>query len=139
MQTNSLASHLRLAIARTNRRMRQEGGGSLPPSQHSALVSVERFGPLTPSELAAHERIQRPTATRVIAKLEEAGVVQRTADPDDGRSALIALTPAGQDLLSRVRHAKDAYLEQRLETLSSAELATLQQAARILERMLEDE
>src|SRR3954451_9619355 len=137
METTSLASHLRLAIARTNRRMRQEGGG-LPASQHSALVSVERFGPLTPSELAVHERIQRPTATRVIAKLEESGLVQRTADPKDKRSALIALTPAGQDLLLTVRHAKDVYLEQRLETLSPEELTTLQEAARILERMLDE-
>ena len=65
MQTTSLASLLRLTIGRTNRRLRQEGGGELPSSQYSALVSVDRHGPLTPSELAAHERIQRPTATRV--------------------------------------------------------------------------
>jgi len=139
MQTTSLASQLRLAIARTNRRMRQAGGGGLPLSQHSALISVERFGPLTPSELATHERIQRPTATRVIAKLEDVGLVERTADPRDGRSALIAITPAGRDLLEQIRHAKDVYLEQRLETLDRDELATLQDAARILERMLAGE
>jgi DNA-binding MarR family transcriptional regulator len=139
METTSVASQLRLAIARTNRRMRQEGGGGLPQAQHTALVSVERFGPLTPSELAAHERIQRPSATRVLAKLEEAGLVERTADPNDKRSALIAITPAGKDLLLQIRHAKDVYLEHRLETLNPAELATLQEAAQILERMLENE
>jgi DNA-binding MarR family transcriptional regulator len=138
MQITSLASRLRLTIGRTNRRLRQEGGGELPSSQYSALVSVDRFGPLTPSEVAVHERIQRPTATRVIGKLEECGLVQRTADPRDGRSALIAITPAGSQLLEQVRHAKDVYLEARLETLSARELATLQEAARILERMLED-
>jgi DNA-binding MarR family transcriptional regulator len=138
MQTISLASRLRLTIGRTSRRLRQEGGGGLPASQYSALVSVERFGPLTPSEMAVHERIQRPSATRVIAKLEEAGLVERASDPNDGRSSLIALTPAGRALLEQVRHAKDVYLEHRLETLSRQELATLQEAAGILERMLED-
>ena len=137
METTSLASQLRLAVNRTSRRMRQEGGG-LSPSQHSALVSIEGLGPLTPSELASHERIQRPSATRVIAKLEEAGLVERTADPNDGRSALIAITPAGRDLLVQVRHARDVYLEGRLQTLRPEELATLQDAARILERMLAD-
>ena len=138
METTSLASQLRLAIGRTNRRLRQEGGSGVPQSQYSALISVERFGPLTPSELAAHERIQRPTATRVLAKLEEAGLVERTADPRDGRSALIAPTPAGRELLLKVRHAKDVYLEHRLQTLSADELATLQKAARVLERLLDE-
>jgi DNA-binding MarR family transcriptional regulator len=136
MQITSLASQLRLVVGRTNRRLRQEAGGALPQSQHTALISVERHGPLTPSELAAHERIQRPTATRVIAKLEAAGLVERTADPDDRRSSLIALTPAGQELLLQIRRAKDVYLEHRLETLAPEELVTLQEAARILERML---
>ena len=136
MQTTSLASLLRLTIGRTNRRLRQEGGGELPSSQYSALVSVDRHGPLTPSELAAHERIQRPTATRVIAKLEDAGLLQRTADPRDGRSALITLTPAGEQLLGQVRHAKDVFLEDRLERLSAKERETLAAAAAILERML---
>ena len=137
MQTTSLASRLRLTIGRLNRRLRQEAGHGLPPSQLSALVSVERFGPLTPSELADRERIQRPTATRLLARMEEDGLVVRTPDPRDGRSALITVTDAGQALLREVRHAKDVYLEHRLETLSADELATLEEAARILERMLD--
>ena len=72
MQTTSLASLLRLTIGRMNRRLRQEGGGGVPSSQYSALITVERFGPLTPSEIADRERIQRPTATRVLGRLEAA-------------------------------------------------------------------
>jgi DNA-binding MarR family transcriptional regulator len=136
MQTTSLASRLRLSIGRMSRRLRQEGGGGLPSSQYSALVTIERHGPLTPSELAERERIQRPSATRVLARLEETGLVERTPDPSDGRSALIALTPAGSALLGEVRHAKDVYLEQRLETLTAKERATLEDAAEILERLL---
>jgi DNA-binding MarR family transcriptional regulator len=138
MQTTSLASRLRLTIGRTSRRLRQAGGGGVPSSQYSALVTVERFGPLTPSELADRERIQRPSATRVLTRLEDAGLVARTPDPRDGRSALIALTPAGTALLAEVRHAKDTYLEHRLDTLTPTELATLEDAAQILERLLDE-
>ena len=91
MRTSSqadLAVRLRLAIARTARRLRQEAGGELSPSQAAALATIDRHGPLTPSELAARERIQRPTATRLIARLHEAGLVDRAADPEDGRSSL---------------------------------------------------
>ena len=133
-----LAVRLRLAIARTARRLRQEAGEELSPSQAAALVTIDRHGPLTPSELAARERIQRPTATRVIARLEEMGLVDRTQDPVDRRSFVVALTPAGRDLLARVRTRKDAYLARRLRDLDADERATLDRAAAILERVLEE-
>src|SRR3954470_9269327 len=102
MRTTSdtdLAARLRLTITRTARRLRQEGGGSLSPSQGAALATVERHGPLTPSELATRERVQRPTITRVLDRLEETGLVMRAADPADRRSSLVTLTPAGTALL----------------------------------------
>src|SRR3954468_21283296 len=92
--TPELAGHLRLTVVRTARRLRQEAGTELSPSMTAALSTVGRHGPMTPSELAARERIQRPTATRVLARLEEAGLVQRTPDPQDGRSSLLTTTPA---------------------------------------------
>ena len=134
-----LAVRLRLAIARTARRLRQEAGEELSPSQTTALATIDRHGPLTPSELAVRERIQRPTVTRIVALLEERGLVQRTRDPQDGRSSLVALTPAGRDLLARGRTRKDAYLARRLRELDAQERATLQRAAAILERLLEEE
>jgi DNA-binding MarR family transcriptional regulator len=94
MSRPDLASHLRLTIARTARRLRQEAGSDLSPSMTAALATIERHGPMTPSELAARERVQRPTATRVIARLEEMGLLLRTADPQDRRSSLVAVTPA---------------------------------------------
>jgi DNA-binding MarR family transcriptional regulator len=134
-----LAVRLRLVIARTARRLRQEAGEELSPSQAAALAMIDRHGPLTPSELAVRERIQRPTATRVIARLEEAGLVDRTADPDDRRSCVVGLTPGGRELLARVRTRKDAYLSRRLRDLDADERATLDRAAAILERVLEED
>jgi DNA-binding MarR family transcriptional regulator len=141
MRTRSsadVAASLRLAITRTARRLRQEAGGELTPSQSAALASVDRHGPLTPSELAARERIQRPTATRVLALLEAGGLVERTVDPADRRSSLVTVAPAGRALLERARTRKDAYLTRRIGELDARDRATLDRAAAILERLLED-
>src|SRR6476660_6618167 len=92
-----LAARLRLAITRTARRLRQEAGTDLSPSQTAALASIDAHGPLTPSELATLERVQRPTATRIVARLEEEGLVERAADPADGRSFLVTATRDGRD------------------------------------------
>jgi len=134
-----VAGHLRLVVARTARRLRQEAGRDLSPSLTSALASIDRHGPLTPSELAALERVQRPTATRLLARLGDLGLVERAADPADGRSALISASPAGRALLRRVRSRKDQYLARRLETLRPQDVATLERAAVILERVLDAE
>ena len=116
----------------------RQNASELSPTQGAALATIDCHGPLTPSELAKRERIQRPTATRVVARLEESGLVQRTADPQDRRSALLSTTPAGDELLASVRDRKDAYLAQRLDVLSPEDLAVLERAAGILERMLEE-
>src|SRR5213596_3403468 len=134
-----LASRLRLAVARTARRLRQEAGGGLSPTLTAALASIENHGPLTPSELADRERIKRPTATRLIGRLEEGGLVVRTSDPSDRRSSLIAITAQGRDLMRTVRTRKDVYLAQRLRKLSAEDRETLDRAADLLERLLEED
>jgi DNA-binding MarR family transcriptional regulator len=134
--TTDLAGHLRLTIVRTARRLRQEAGSDLSPSLTAALSTVERHGPMTPSELAARERIQRPTATRLLARLEENGLVERTRDPHDGRSSLLVATPAARALLAQLRTRKTAFLAERLERLDAEDRAVLERAADILEGML---
>ena len=119
--------------------MRQQAGGELTPSQTAALASIANRGPLTPSELAELERIQRPTATRVIALLEDAGLVSRQPDPLDRRSALLSATPEGNKLLRQLRTRKTAYLAQLLADLDPHELETLDAAAEIMARLLEGE
>src|SRR3954447_23221726 len=136
ISTTDLAHRLRPVLTRLARRMRQEASGDLSPTQSAALATIDCHGPLTPSELAARERIQRPTATRVLARLEEAGLVERTADPADRRSYRVAATASGHELLDVLRERKDAYLALRFDRLTPSELATLDRAAAILERVL---
>src|SRR5687768_16873093 len=111
--TLEVASRLRLAIARMARRLRQNSGTDLTAALTAALATVEGRGPITPSELASVENVKRPTATRIVARLEEQGLVERTGDPDDRRSFLVAVTPHGTALLSRLRKHKNAYLAKR--------------------------
>jgi DNA-binding MarR family transcriptional regulator len=134
-----LAARLRLAIARTARRLRQQAGADLTPSQIAALATIERHGPLTPSELAHRERVQRPTVTRTLAGLEDAGLIVRAADPADRRSCLVTLSDQGAALLETARTRKDAYLAARLDGLSPEDREALDRAAGILERLLEED
>lgn len=134
-----LAARLRLAITRAARRLRQEAGGDIGPSQAAALATIERHGPLAPSALAERERIRRPTATRIIAALGEAGLVQRTQNPNDRRGAVVAITGPGKALLRALRERKTAYLATRLREMDAADRATLGRAAAVLERMLEQQ
>lgn len=134
-----LPARLRLAIARTARRLRQEAGDELSPSTTAALATVARHGPLAPSRLAELERIKRPTATRVLRRLEEEGLVERIVDPDDGRAALVSASADGRALLRKLRSRKNAYLARRLRDLPPEDLAALERAAAVLERILEEE
>ena len=134
-----LPARLRLAIARMARRLRQEAGDELSPSSMTALATIEHRGPLTPSELAEYEGIKRPTATRVLQRLLEAGLIERTADPTDGRSAVVSVTRDGGALLKKLRSRKTAYLAQRLRELPDEDVKALERAAGVLERLLDGE
>jgi DNA-binding MarR family transcriptional regulator len=132
-----LAARLRLAVTRLSRRLRQQAAEGLTPSQNSALSTIERDGPLTPSDLATLERVQRPTATRVLGVLAERDLVTREADVTDRRVARLKITREGAALLKRGRSRKNAYLARHLRDLEPGELETLERAAELIERMLE--
>jgi DNA-binding MarR family transcriptional regulator len=132
-----LVVQLRLTVMRLARRLRQQTEGEITASQLSALASLNRLGPLTLGALAAVERVRPPTMTRIVGHLESAGLVVRRPAPGDRRSAQVELSPAGRELLDRSRTRKDAYLAERLATLTPAEVAVLRQAAAALERLLE--
>ena len=136
-QDLEVAARLRLAITRTARRLRQEAGTDLGPSQVAALATIDRHGPLAPSELAERERVKRPTATRILARLAEAGLVERIPDPEDGRGAIVSVSPDGRALLRALRQRKTAYLARRLRELPARDIHTLARAAAVLEGMLE--
>jgi DNA-binding MarR family transcriptional regulator len=136
-ELTELAARLRHAITRTARRMRQEAGEGLSPTLTAALASIERQGPLTPSELAEIERVKRPTATRIIGQLEGGGLVTKAPDPSDGRACLVSVSPEGKALLRRLRKRKNAYISRRLRELDPEDHAALERAADVLEQMLE--
>jgi DNA-binding MarR family transcriptional regulator len=134
-----LAARLRLSVTRLARRLRQQTASGLTPSQGAALATVERHAPLTPSELASIERIQRPTATRLLSGLADAGLVSRERDPNDGRITRVSLTREGAATLKRGRLRKNAYLARRLQRLDPEQLETLERAAVLLEALIEDD
>jgi DNA-binding MarR family transcriptional regulator len=134
-----LATRLRLVITRSARRLRQQSDPALSPTQAAALATIERAGPLTPSELARIERVQRPTISRVTARLGQAGLLERLPDKLDGRGVRLRVTPEGRRTLRELRNRKTAYLAERLERLDPEDRAVLAQASALLERLLEDE
>jgi len=132
----ALASSLRLAVMRLARRLRaQRADTSLGLSQLAALATLDRHGPLAPGELAAHERVQPPSMTRLVGSLESAGLVTRAAHPTDGRQVLLTTSPAGRALLDEDRRRRDAWLTQQLRDLPAADLAVLRAAAAVLDRL----
>jgi DNA-binding MarR family transcriptional regulator len=118
------------------RRLRREAEPGITESQLSALGAIKRHGPLALGELAAHEQVQPPTMTKIVAELEQSGLVDRHPDPDDRRVVRAQVTSAGRRVLQRARARKDAYLEQRLSALDDAEIEVLAQAVTVLERVL---
>jgi DNA-binding MarR family transcriptional regulator len=137
VDSTELASRLRLAVTRLARKLRQEAEASISPSLLSALATIERGGPMTIGELGAAEQVQPPTMTRLAAALVDAGLAARDADPTDRRVAWVRITPEGSKLLQRSRRRKDVYLARRIRSLEPDRLATLEEAAGILERLTE--
>src|SRR4051812_39094414 len=139
LDETELGSRLRLSVTRLARRLRQQTGAEITPSQLATLSSVERLGPITLGELASVERVQPPTMTRIISGLEDAGLVARKVDENDRRIARAEATVAGRRFLERSRSRKDAYLSARIRTLDPEDRAVLARATTILERLLEGE
>jgi DNA-binding MarR family transcriptional regulator len=130
------AALLRDAIARLNRRLRQTRPlGELTQSQLSALTSLDLAGALTPRELADAERVQPPTMTRIVSKLEERGLVQRIPHPTDGRQVILSTTESGRSVLAVNRRARDAWLGSQIAVLGAEERETLRRAAEIVDRI----
>ena len=134
--TAELASRLRLGVTRLARRLRQQAEPGLSPSLLSALSSIDRAGTMTIGELSAVEQVQPPTMTRIVAALVEAGLVVREPDPADRRVAWVRVTPEGAKLLQRSRKRKDVYLAKQLRALEPHELAVLDEATGIVERLV---
>ncbi len=136
LDTAALAHDLRLAVMRFSRRLRnQRVDTSVTLTHLAALSTLKRHGAMSPGELAAHERVQPPSMTRVVVALEERGLVTRTPHPTDGRQVVIGLTDAAERLLTEEARAREAWLSARLHRLTPEERATLRGAAAIMEQL----
>src|SRR3712207_4821392 len=136
LDTAALAHDLRLAVMRFSRRLRnQRVDTSVTLTHLAALSTLKRNGPMSPGELAAHERVQPPSMTRVVVALEGMGLVTRTPHPTDGRQVVIDLTPAAEELLASEARAREAWLSSRLQRLSGEERAVLYEAAAIMDKL----
>jgi DNA-binding MarR family transcriptional regulator len=133
----ALAGRLRIAVVRLNRRLRAQRAeaATVTLTQLSALSSLHQHGPLSPGELAAKERVQPPSMTRVIAALTELGFVTRTPHPTDRRQTVVSLTEAGRAYVDAEVCARERWLDERLAELSEQERAVLWHAAQIVDRM----
>ena len=136
--TPSLAAELRLAVMHTSRRLRLErSSDDITPGQFTVLAVLDRHGPLTPRELASHEKVQPPSMTRTLVGLQDLGLVSRTEHPTDGRQVLMSLTQRGKAEILKTRRRRDAWLAKRLAQLDPAERDVLAAAAKILAKVAE--
>ncbi len=130
-----LASDLRVACQRISRRVRFESSSELAPHLVSALANL-RHGPLTPGELAEVERISAPSMTRTINCLVDRGLVSSEDNPSDGRSKVLTLTADGAAVLERTARARDDWMFRQLQGLSAEEIAMLEGATAVLNRVV---
>jgi DNA-binding MarR family transcriptional regulator len=136
LDTAALAHDLRLAVMRFSRRLRaQRVDQSVTLTQLAALSTLKRHGPMSPGELAGHERVQPPSMTRVVVALEGMGLVTRSPHPTDGRQVVIDLTPAAEELLTAEARAREAWLTDTLHQLTAQERTVLREAAVIMDKL----
>lgn len=134
------AATLRQGVTRLGRRLRSERGPqALSPNKVSVLAQLSRLGPLSASSLAAAERQQPQALTRVLADLEDDGLISRSRDLNDGRSRILHLTPAGREALVRDMAVRDAWLATAMLTLTETERGLLVLAGRLIDRLADAE
>lgn len=134
-----LATALRISVSRLARRLRAERARGLEPdlsdTQLAALAALERHGGMTPGELADFEKVQPPSMTRVIAVLEDRGLVIRAPHATDRRQVVLTVTVPGREVVQQSRRLREAWLARRLRELTPEERAALRAAAPVLEKL----
>ena len=133
-----LASQLRPSLLRLTRLVRnQRVDTSVTLTHLSAMATLAKHGPMSAGELATCEKVQPPSMTKVLATLEERGLVNREPHPSDKRQAIIAITDPGTALLDQERLSRDRWLSRRLESLTAEERVLLERVVPILDKLAE--
>jgi DNA-binding MarR family transcriptional regulator len=135
---SELSTRTRRAIGRLNRSIRQtRAGAALTPSQYEVLVTIVGQGPLRLADLALAEGLNPTMLSRIAGKLEASGLVDRVADPGDGRVVHLAASPKGRELVHQVRGERADALSVALEGLTDDERRRLAAALPVLEALTE--
>jgi DNA-binding MarR family transcriptional regulator len=129
------ASGLRVALVRIHRQLRAQSGSGITPSQASALARIEQSGPVRLGSLAELEGTTAATMSRVVDSLADRRLIERVADPLDGRASLIRLSPEGGALLHEFRARSTEALRSALDQLSHEEQRVVRRAIPVLERL----
>lgn len=130
-----LVARIRVSVARLNRQLRQQSGTGLTLTVQSALVTIEKHGPLSLGDLAGIEQIAPATVTKIVTRLVEDGLVDRTVDPTDRRVTLVELSPAGAERLADTRTRRNAWLVTRLSEPGAPDLDSVRVTAAVLEQL----
>jgi DNA-binding MarR family transcriptional regulator len=134
----SLGVELLGVVARLNRLATQRTRLPLPWAQARLLSTIEDQGAARISDLADLDHCSQPTMTIQVRRLEDAGLVTRTPDPDDARAVLIRITPKGVRTLARVRADRAAVIDPHIARLDPEDRDTLSAAVRVIRRVLDD-
>jgi DNA-binding MarR family transcriptional regulator len=133
--TPDQVDRLRQILVKLHRRLRKHAGQGLTPSQASALATVARHGEMRLGELARREQINKSSATRVIARLESLGLLERGVDPEDQRAATVTLTELGRSEIAHSERRAEGSLSAQLEQLDAADRVRLLEALPVLDRL----
>ncbi len=128
-----LADRLGNAALRLARLLRQQDEGVLTPTMRATLGTISREGPLTLGELAAIERVAPPTVTKVVGKLEDAGLLRREHDAEDRRVCRVSLSDAGLGWLAADRKRRRDWLTEQLRALDDDDVERLASAVELIE------
>jgi DNA-binding MarR family transcriptional regulator len=137
LDVHDIAAALRVSIGLLLRRLRQvRPDDEITVPESSALARLDRTGPATPGALAKVEQISPQSMGATLAAREARGLVERHADPADGRRVVLSVTGAGLELLRNKRGARTEQMAQALSAgFTAAELRQLAAAAPLLERL----
>src|ERR1700685_3899084 len=128
-----LGAQVRSAVARLYRRFRSERPeGSLGDGTLAVLTHLHKRGPQTLTELSEHDKVSPASMSQTVNRLTSSGYAVRTGDPDDRRKVLFSATPEGDELASAARAQRNAWLDQRLQTLSAEDRAVIARATALL-------
>jgi DNA-binding MarR family transcriptional regulator len=133
--TARTASELRVVLGMLVRRLRAEH--RFPLLHASVLGRLDREGPQSVSDLAASERVRPQSMAQTVGELEGDGLVERRPDPDDGRRALVELTPEGTKRLEADRRHRVGWLVEAIDDLPADDRRALGRAVPVLGRLAE--